>query len=61
MDKATKANLNKRPGSPQVYTCANCPGEITVADSARGDLITVNIDAHAKAAHRVCPSPDETP
>lgn len=33
------------------YYCAECGGEITTAD----DLITINVDGHAKAAHRVCP------
>lgn len=37
------------------YQCANCPGEITVADNANGGLVSVNVDGHAKAAHRVCP------
>lgn len=63
MNKATKARTRKArerhsaqvTPTPAVYTCALCPGEITVVDSARGDLITVNIDGHAKAAHRICP------
>lgn len=35
----------------QSYACALCGGGITTAD----DLITVNVDGHGKAAHRVCP------
>lgn len=38
------------------YECANCTGEITVADNISGGLITVNVGGHAKAAHRVCPT-----
>lgn len=34
------------------YHCALCGGEISVTD----DLITVNVNGHAKAAHRECPS-----
>lgn len=39
-----------------MYFCANCGGEITVADNfIGGGLITVNVNGHAKAAHRECP------
>lgn len=38
-----------------MYRCPNCDGEVTVQDNLNGDLITVNVDGHAKAAHRVCP------
>jgi hypothetical protein len=37
------------------YRCAECGGEITVRDNAGGGLITVNVDGHARAAHRACP------
>lgn len=57
MDKALKAQRKHRntPASPRAYRCANCPGEITVVDNADGELISVNIDGHAKPAHRACP------
>lgn len=50
------------PQPPQQYPCANgCSTPLTVADNANGGLVTVNIDGHAKPAHRVCPVPTETP
>lgn len=33
------------------YRCAECCGPIAAHD----DLVTVNIDGHARAAHRNCP------
>jgi hypothetical protein len=43
-------------GASSQYACALCGGSITVADSAAGRLVTVNVDGHAKAAHRKCPT-----
>lgn len=46
--------------APQEFPCANgCSTPLTVADNAGGGLITVSVDGHAKAAHRVCPTPNE--
>lgn len=36
------------------YVCANCGGPITVKDNVSGGLITVNVDGHARPAHRTC-------
>lgn len=42
----------------QQFPCANgCSTPLTVADNAGGGLITVSVNGHAKAAHRVCPTP----
>lgn len=38
-----------------MYHCAECGGQVTVSD----DLITVNVDGHAKPAHRTCPEEDD--
>lgn len=46
-------------GRRQTYGCALCGGSITTADSVAGRLVTVNIDGHAKAAHRDCPPADD--
>jgi hypothetical protein len=43
------------------YTCANCGGEISVKDNLNGGLISINVEGHAKPAHRVCPSSKEAP
>jgi hypothetical protein len=40
----------------QTYPCANCKGSLAVADNINGGLITVNVNGHAKAAHRTCPN-----
>lgn len=45
----------------QTYPCANCKASLTVADNINGDLITVNVDGHARPAHRTCPAPPPTP
>lgn len=43
--------------SPQEFPCANgCGTPLTVADNANGGLVSVNVDGHAKAAHRDCPT-----
>jgi hypothetical protein len=59
MNKAIKAQQTKPPASTpagvQVFACAACGGPITVADNANGGLVSINVDGHAKAAHRVCP------
>lgn len=46
--------------APQEYPCANgCSTPLTVADNANGGLVTVSVGGRAKAAHRVCPPPNE--
>lgn len=35
------------------YRCVECGGGISTAD----DLVTVNVNGHAKPAHRTCPTP----
>lgn len=37
------------------HDCVNCGGEITAEDNSEGALVTVNVDGHARAAHRTCP------
>lgn len=39
------------------YSCATCGLHVTTAD----DLITVNVDGHARPAHRTCPPPPPPP
>lgn len=34
-----------------MYSCANCSGELTTAS----DMVTVNVEGRARAAHRTCP------
>lgn len=34
-----------------MYYCANCSTPLSTKD----DLITINVDGHARAAHRDCP------
>lgn len=46
----------REPSTPE-YACANCGGPITVKDNAGGGLISVNVDGHARPAHRTCPQP----
>lgn len=41
----------------QRYECALCGGSLTVADNyGGGGLIMVNVEGHAKPAHRSCPA-----
>lgn len=44
----------------QTFPCALCGGPLTVLDNINSGLIGVNVDGHAKAAHRTCPSPTAT-
>jgi hypothetical protein len=37
------------------YPCVLCDGELKVSDNLNGGIMSVNVDGHAKAAHRRCP------
>lgn len=70
MDKAMKAQMRKEAVRrlavrdslaivPQVqeFSCAaGCSTPLTVADNLNGTLVSINVDGHAKAAHRECPA-----
>lgn len=43
----------------RAYACAECGGPITTKDAAQGQLMTINVEGHGKAAHRVCPTKPE--
>ena len=73
MDKAMKARKRReaerraavREGlivvpTVQEFPCARgCATPLTVADNQGGGLITMNVDGHVKAAHRLCPHENE--
>lgn len=41
----------------QQFPCAKgCGTALTVADNTNGGLVTVNVNGHARAAHRLCPA-----
>lgn len=43
------------------YSCALCDRELSVMDNLNGGLITVNVNGHAKPAHRRCPASTPRP
>jgi hypothetical protein len=49
--------MSKPEGASRTFPCALCGGPLTVLDNINSGLISVNVDGHARAAHRVCPTP----
>lgn len=74
MDKVMKAQMRKEaerraaareglivvPARQEFPCAAGCSTPLTVLDNLNNALVSINVNGHAKAAHRQCPPPPPT-